>query len=335
MPQPSLTVVIPTRNRPESLAQLLGQLGRQSLPATEFEVIVVDDGSTPPADETALKAKFAFDLKVLRRDSDHGAHESRAAGARAARGARVLFLDDDIIPDATVLADHAIDDGDFSVGPIFYPKEAARTPYTRSQARHYDAYFGSLIRGPHKTRDVEFFICNASGPAREFSDFLDAVQAAMQGIPLGGEGFDESIMNVEAAKRGYRFNILTDAVVWHLDTRSLDQARRGRRRNGSIACTLALDPGREPEINRIFDIAGVVRGRHGRSKALKAKLVWKAPALMDRVADVLTFLADKGARRWFPPSLCYIPIGIAFWQGVRDVVPSWEVLSAKLSAGEP
>ena len=42
-----LTVVIPTRNRHHSLAQLLKSLSYQTLPPAEFEVVVVDDGSEP------------------------------------------------------------------------------------------------------------------------------------------------------------------------------------------------------------------------------------------------------------------------------------------------
>ena len=327
-----LSLVIPTRNRPESLDQILNNLSGQTLPAAKFEVIVVDDGSTPAIDEAGLRAKFALNLRVLRRNAPHGAHQSRADGARIAVGSRVLFLDDDVLPASNVLAEHAADVGHFSVGPIFYRLGPAESPYVRMQAKYYDKYFNSLINGPQIMRQVDFFICNASGPATKFSEFLDSVHEAMRGVPLGGEGFDESIMNIEAAKRGYRFRILPDAVVWHVDTRSLDDARRGRRRNGSIACKLALDPAkREPEIDRIFDIRGVLSGRRGLSRMYKAKMVWKASWAMDAAADFLTFLADRGPSRWLPSGLCYLPMAVAFWQGVRDVAPSWEALKASLA----
>jgi len=328
-----LSLVIPTRNRPDALGRLLDNISRQSLSASAFEVVIVDDGSTPPIDQADLKAKFAsLNLKILRRDADHGAHQSRADGARLARAARVLFLDDDVLPAPTVLADHARDVGNFSVGPIFYHGGSDLSPYVRMQTKSYDKYFNSLINGPRTTREIEFFICNASGPTTEFSEFLDSVHEAMRGVPMGGEGFDESIMHIEATRRGYCFTILPDAIVWHVDTRTLDDARRGRRRNGRIACTLALDRAKpQPEIDGIFDIGGVLSGRRGLPRMYKAKLVWKAAWAMDAAADILTFLADRGPKRWLPSGLCYLPLAVAFWQGVRDVAPSWEALEASLS----
>src|SRR4051794_22875901 len=42
---PRVSVVVPTFNRRESLRRLLDALAAQSYPATDFEVVVVDDGS--------------------------------------------------------------------------------------------------------------------------------------------------------------------------------------------------------------------------------------------------------------------------------------------------
>ncbi|TDJ69631.1 MAG: glycosyltransferase, partial [Planctomycetota bacterium] len=46
---PELTVIVPTRDRPRELSQLLDRLARQDLAPARFEVIVVDDGSDRPA----------------------------------------------------------------------------------------------------------------------------------------------------------------------------------------------------------------------------------------------------------------------------------------------
>ena len=43
-----LSVVIPTHNRANELTDTLACLKRQSLAADEYEIIVVDDGSSPP-----------------------------------------------------------------------------------------------------------------------------------------------------------------------------------------------------------------------------------------------------------------------------------------------
>ena len=44
-----VSVIIPTFNRPEKLAATVRCLREQTLPPSDYELIVVDDGSEPPA----------------------------------------------------------------------------------------------------------------------------------------------------------------------------------------------------------------------------------------------------------------------------------------------
>lgn len=76
MPDPDLSVVIPTCGRPELLARCLAALERQTLPRERFEVIVVEDR--------------------LR----EGPAAARNRGWRRARAPIVAFTDDDTEPDA-------------------------------------------------------------------------------------------------------------------------------------------------------------------------------------------------------------------------------------------
>ncbi len=93
---PTVTVVIPTRDRAEILPDTLEALGGQSF--EDLEIIVVDDGST---DETpaAIEAAAANDPRVrgLRHDSPQGAASARNTGAAQARGRYLLFEDDDCV----------------------------------------------------------------------------------------------------------------------------------------------------------------------------------------------------------------------------------------------
>ena len=45
---PLVSIVVPTLGRPGALARCLESLAAQTLPASAFEVIVVDDGSPAP-----------------------------------------------------------------------------------------------------------------------------------------------------------------------------------------------------------------------------------------------------------------------------------------------
>jgi glycosyltransferase involved in cell wall biosynthesis len=101
---PEVSVVVATHDRPELLSELLAALGRQSLAAGRFEVIVVDDGSGPATRAVLDRAaEGELDLHVLRRDSNSGASAARNDGWRAARGALIAFTDDDCAPAPTWL----------------------------------------------------------------------------------------------------------------------------------------------------------------------------------------------------------------------------------------
>jgi glycosyltransferase involved in cell wall biosynthesis len=93
-----LSVVIPTRNRAGLLAQALASMVRQTLPPQEFEVLVVDNGSTDGT--AAVAADFASAIPNLRylREPTPGLHAGRHKGVQAARGETLTFADDDIEP---------------------------------------------------------------------------------------------------------------------------------------------------------------------------------------------------------------------------------------------
>jgi glycosyltransferase involved in cell wall biosynthesis len=91
-----LSVVIPTFNRRSVLERSLSALLDQDLPADDFEIIVVDDGSTDDTRELlrGWKAHCAFSAL----QSPHrGASSARNLGVQAASGDLILFMDDDLI----------------------------------------------------------------------------------------------------------------------------------------------------------------------------------------------------------------------------------------------
>lgn len=92
---PAISVVVCTRDRAELLRGALLGLARQSLPASEHEVLVVDNGST---DHTAeVVAEMAARMPSLRylREEAVGLSHARNRGWREARGEWVAYTDDD------------------------------------------------------------------------------------------------------------------------------------------------------------------------------------------------------------------------------------------------
>jgi hypothetical protein len=84
------SVIIPTYNRQELLAQTLESVFAQS--CRSFEVLVVDDGSTDGTDE--LLATYGDRVKVIRQ-TNCGPSVARNRGGELARGRYLAFLDSD------------------------------------------------------------------------------------------------------------------------------------------------------------------------------------------------------------------------------------------------
>lgn len=95
---PSISVIIPTYNRPRQLALCLQALAADNFPHEEFEVIVVDDGGALPAGSAIDQLRLTLDLTVIRQDNG-GVGEARNHGAKRARGKYLIFLDDDCFPE--------------------------------------------------------------------------------------------------------------------------------------------------------------------------------------------------------------------------------------------
>jgi glycosyltransferase involved in cell wall biosynthesis len=103
-----ISVVIPTYNRRESLRVTLDGLGRQTLPSSEFEVIVVSDGSTDGTDEfLAEYARTApYTLRAICQ-SNAGPARARNRGMNEAHGEVIVLIDDDVEPCPEFLVAHA------------------------------------------------------------------------------------------------------------------------------------------------------------------------------------------------------------------------------------
>jgi len=105
MSAPYFSIVVPTRDRNVLLARCLERLapGTQSL-AAEYEVIVSDDGEHGEAEPLVL-ARFPWAKWVV--GPRRGPAANRNGGARAARGRFIVFLDDDCVPELTLLEGYA------------------------------------------------------------------------------------------------------------------------------------------------------------------------------------------------------------------------------------
>jgi glycosyltransferase involved in cell wall biosynthesis len=91
------TTIIPTRNRIDELRGLLASLGQQT--RTDFEVLVMDDGSSQPVSAAVSTQAWPFKLRIKRNEASKGPAAAPNAGLLLARTGSLLFTDDDCRPE--------------------------------------------------------------------------------------------------------------------------------------------------------------------------------------------------------------------------------------------
>jgi glycosyltransferase involved in cell wall biosynthesis len=89
--RPFLSVIIPTFNRVGSIQRAVGSVLDQQ--GADFELIVVDDGSTDNTGDVVTRIKD--DRLIYLRQENSGRCSARNFGARSSRGVAVTFLDSD------------------------------------------------------------------------------------------------------------------------------------------------------------------------------------------------------------------------------------------------
>lgn len=88
------SVIIPVYNRPDEVDELLQSLARQSF--KDFEVLVIEDGSSIPCDKIIEKYADRLDIKYFSK-SNSGPGQTRNYGAERSQGEYLIILDSDVI----------------------------------------------------------------------------------------------------------------------------------------------------------------------------------------------------------------------------------------------
>jgi GT2 family glycosyltransferase len=114
----TISIIIPTFNRPRQLETCLAALAESKYPRECFEVIVVDDGGMADLRPIITAHQESLQLSLTRQPRG-GPAAARNAGAALAQGALLAFTDDDCLPDPSwiaVLARQMTDRPDHLVG---------------------------------------------------------------------------------------------------------------------------------------------------------------------------------------------------------------------------
>ncbi|OUO20957.1 glycosyltransferase [Bacteroides sp. An322] len=201
------SLIIPVYNRPDEVDELLESLTRQHF--QDFEVLVVEDGSSVPCESVVDRYATSLDIHYLKK-ANSGPGQTRNFGAERSRGEYLLILDSDCVLPPNYLdaieAELQKEPADAFGGP-----DRAHESFTRVQkAINYamTSFFTTGgIRGGKKKMDKFYPRSFNMGIRREVYQDLGGFSKMRF-----GEDIDFSI---RIFKAGYRCRLFPDAWVWH------------------------------------------------------------------------------------------------------------------------
>lgn len=225
MTSSAVSVIIPTYNRLDSLLGLLESLEHQSMPPSEFEVIVVDDGSSFDPAMVAQK-HYAFPLTFLRQQNQ-GATVARNYGARHGKGNVLVFIDDDVrVSEKTLEAlNNACTQlpGRIAVGKLMACNINKGSAFTMLAIEEVNKY---IDLEANQDIVVGFETCNTQLLAVKQRDFFEL---GMLRDPTGGwPNWDDVDFGFRAHQAGFQLVRVANAIGEHWDysLSSLESATR-------------------------------------------------------------------------------------------------------------
>ena len=204
-----ISVIIPTHNRHEKLRETVAGLRQQNFSTEDYEIIVVDDTSTPPV---AFEKDFTDspNVSVIRLE---GAERSlaRNTGANAANGQLLVFVDNDIEVNKEFLAEHWRAHTEFSdalaVGAILLPAENQNLPFVRFRQRLEQT---GVPRTYGLIEDKNF--CAAANTSIKRKLFFE-----LAGFDLTISSSEDQDLALRHTSKGGKIVFVPDAVAIHRD----------------------------------------------------------------------------------------------------------------------
>jgi glycosyltransferase involved in cell wall biosynthesis len=275
--QPSIAVVIPTRDRPRLLRRCLCGLVAQATPPDE--VVVVDDGSGAETAEVLATFVSQLPLRCLRQDPSRGPARARNAGWRHSAAELIAFTDDDCRPHEQWISE------------LLAAAEGRRVLVGRTAPDPLDGEERSVFDRSMtvEVEDGRFSTCNVLYP-RVLLDELGGFDASI--VHAYGEDTD---LGQRALVAGASAAFAADALVYHAVLRpGLVGALRERRRFIEMARLVR----RHPRLRReVFD--GVfLRPAHRR-------MTW---AILGALLLPVTPAGIPAAGRWAADAVNRVPV---------------------------
>ena len=198
------SVIIPAYNARNTIEKCMLALTNQSIPKENYEVIVIDDGSTDNTSDIVKR----FPVRYIYQ-SNKGPATARNTGAKEAKGEIILFTDSDCIPGKNWIEEMVMP---FNNPEVMAVKGAYKTKQRSLTARLAQIEFEERFEMLKKVESI---------------DMVDTYSAAYRkSVFLSLGGFDPSFpvannedtdLSYKMSRSGYKMVFNPDAIVYHLN----------------------------------------------------------------------------------------------------------------------
>ncbi|HEU5253638.1 MAG TPA: polysaccharide deacetylase family protein [Solirubrobacterales bacterium] len=304
---PELSVILATHNRRQTLQRCIEALARQAQDPGSFEVVVADDGSEDGSATMLRELDTPFDLTVLE-PGKIGRAAARNLAIEKARGRICLVIDDDVIAEPELVAEHLAGQREgpvAAIGQLTQASPRGRDWYAEAFAETWNDHFDRL-----EGREVDWTATYAGN--------LSAPREAL----LAVGGFHERRTGEDAeigyllARHGCPVRYLPRARALHDDVKPRARLIADSERQGADQLALVAE---YPEMQPL--LYGWFLATSRREVALRRLLLALRvpPRLLGRLGGLLP---GRGRRLiWF-----HFVSRYAFWHGLRGAVDRerWE-----------
>jgi len=198
------SIIVPVYNRPDEVSELLQSLSKQTF--TDFELVLVEDGSTKPCVQEAEKYRLFFPIQYISKENT-GRSDSRNVGMYHAKGDYFIFFDSDCIipPQYLETVDSLLKEVDCYGGP---DRELASFSHMQKAINYAMTSFwttGGIRGGKKKTGRFE---------PRTFNMGFSRTVYETVGVFKNMFGEDIELSN-RIRNAGFTIELFPDAFVYH------------------------------------------------------------------------------------------------------------------------
>lgn len=163
-----ISIIIPTYNRKNIFRKCLTALFAQALPKEQYEIIIIDDGSTDGTGDMIneeIKKNVDVRLKYFKQENK-GPASARNIGIKQASGDILLFIGDDIIATPSLIEQHMVfhckypEENVAMLGYVTWSSEIKVTPFMY-WLEHGGPQF-QYYKFKHREKVKAFWTCNIS-----------------------------------------------------------------------------------------------------------------------------------------------------------------------------